>query len=104
MISYFLLDAQLNLELFYLIEDNEIKNGFCSNKTFVVTGKFNKYSRKEIEKMIEEQGGKLASSVSKNTDYLLNNDVTSNSSKNLKAKQLNIPIMSEEEFLERLNS
>ena len=99
-----LLDAQLNLELFYLIEDNEIKNGFCSNKTFVVTGKFNKYSRKEIEKMIEEQGGKLASSVSKNTDYLLNNDVTSNSSKNLKAKQLNIPIMSEEEFLERLNS
>lgn len=75
---------------------------FCQNKTFVVTGKFEKYKRDELEKMIEDRGGKLASSVSKKTDFLLTNDSESGSSKAKKAKELNIPILSEDDFLEKV--
>ena len=67
--------------------------------TFVITGSLNNYSnRDELVKVIEDNGGKTASSVSKNTTYLINNDVTSNSSKNKKAKELGIPIISESDF------
>ena len=69
-------------------------------KVFVVTGSVNHFkNRKELQAKIESLGGKVSSSVSKNTDYLINNDIESNSSKNKKAKELNIPIISEEEFL-----
>ena len=98
------LDAQLNLEVNFIIENQNVQNGFCSGKTFVVTGKFERCSRKEIEQIIEKQGGKLASSVSKNTDFLLNNDSESNSSKNIKAKQLGVPIMTEKEFFEKVEN
>lgn len=77
-------------------------SSFCQDKVFVVTGKFEKYKRDELEKMIENRGGKLASSVSKKTNFLLTNDSDSGSSKSKKAKELNIPIMSEEEFLEKI--
>lgn len=69
-------------------------------KTFVVTGKLKFYkNRNQIKAVIEEKGGKVTDSVSSKTDYLINNDAESTSSKNLKAKQLNIPIITEDEFL-----
>ena len=52
--------------------------------------------------MIESLGGKVVSAVSSNTDYLVNNDINSTSSKNVKAKQLGIPIITEEELLKLL--
>lgn len=73
------------------------------NKTFVVTGDVNHFkNRKELQAKIEELGGKVTSSVSKNTDYLINNDSESASSKNKKAKELEIPILTEEQFLEMI--
>lgn len=70
-----------------------------SGKTFVITGTLNNYAnRDEMVAFIEANGGKVSGSVSKNTDYLINNDVTSTSGKNKKAKDLGIPIVSEEEF------
>ena len=68
--------------------------------TFVITGSLNNYAnRDELIKVIEDNGGKSASSVSKNTNYLINNDVNSNSSKNKKAKELGVLIISEEDFM-----
>ena len=52
--------------------------------------------------MIEERGGKVTSSISSKTTYLINNDINSNSSKNMKAKELNIPIISEKEILKMM--
>ena len=70
-----------------------------SGMTFVITGSLNNYENRDaLVKVIEDNGGKSASSVSKNTTYLINNDTTSNSTKNKKAKELNIPIISEEDF------
>ena len=67
--------------------------------TFVITGSLENYeNRDELVKVIEDNGGKTASSVSKNTTYLINNDINSNSSKNKKAKELNIPIINEDGF------
>lgn len=69
-------------------------------KTFVVTGSVNHYkNRDELKADIVAHGGTVAGSVSSKTSYLINNDVNSTSSKNQKAKSLNIPIISEEEFL-----
>ena len=72
-------------------------------KTFVVTGDVHIFkNRKEVEVKIEELGGKLSGSVSKKTDYLINNDIESTSSKNQKAKTLGIPIITEEQFCEMI--
>ncbi len=72
-----------------------------SGKTFVITGSLNTFeNRDEMKLVIERRGGKVAGSVSSKTDYLVNNDITSSSSKNKKAKELGIPIITEEEFLE----
>lgn len=69
-------------------------------KVFVVTGSVEQFAnRNELKDYIEKLGGKVTGSVSKNTDYLINNDVTSNSSKNKKARELNIPILSEDDFI-----
>ena len=74
-------------------------------KTFVITGSLNHYENREaLKAAIEAEGGKAAGSVSKKTDYLINNDAASASSKNKKAKELGIPILTEEEFLELLKS
>jgi len=79
-------------------------NSFLEGKRFVITGSVNKFkNRAELKKFIEDGGGKVMSQVSSTTDYLINNDVTSNSSKNKEAKNLNIPIISEDEFLDKAN-
>ncbi len=71
-------------------------------KTFVVTGSVNHFNgRNELKEIIESMGGKVAGSVSAKTECLINNDTTSTSSKNKKAKELNIPILSEEAFMEK---
>ena len=72
----------------------------CAGLTFVITGDVHHYkNRNELKAYIESQGGKVASAVSGSTSFLINNDVTSTSGKNKKAKELNIPIISEDEFV-----
>lgn len=74
------------------------------DQVFVITGKTQKFkNRNELKKLIESLGGKVTSAVSKNTTYLINNDIDSDSSKNQSAKKLNIPIINEEKFLEIFN-
>lgn len=80
----------------------------CSNslagKVFVITGSLNHFAnRDEAKEKIESLGGKVSGSVSAKTSYLVNNDVASTSGKNKKAKELNIPIISEEELIKMLN-
>ena len=72
----------------------------CAGKTFVITGDVYHYkNRSELKAYIESQGGKVTGSVSKSTHYLINNDALSTSNKNKKAHELNIPIITEEEFI-----
>ena len=74
----------------------------CAGLTFVITGDVHHYkNRNELKAYIESQGGKVASAVSGSTSFLINNDVTSTSGKNKKAKELNIPIISEDEFISK---
>lgn len=74
----------------------------CEGLTFVITGDVHHYkNRNELKAYIENQGGKVTGSVSKSTSFLINNDVESSSGKNKKAKELSIPIISEEEFIAR---
>ncbi|MBR3642797.1 MAG: BRCT domain-containing protein, partial [Parasporobacterium sp.] len=69
----------------------------------VITGSLNHYeNRNALKEIIESHGGKVAGSVSAKTDYLINNDITSNSSKNKMAKEYNIPIIPEEEVMRML--
>ncbi len=73
----------------------------CQGKTFVITGDVHHYkNRNELKAYIEGQGGKVTGSVSKSTDYLINNDATSASTKNRKAQQLGIPVITESQFVE----
>ena len=73
-------------------------------KTFCITGGLNHFAnRDEAKEKIEAAGGKVSGSVSAKTTYLVNNDTTSTSGKNKKAKELNIPIISEEELIKMLN-
>ena len=70
---------------------------------FVITGSVEHFAnRDEAKALIEEKGGKVTGSVTSKTNYLINNDAASNSSKNRKAKELGIPIISEEEFLQMI--
>ena len=72
--------------------------------TFVVTGSLNHYaSRNDLKEVIEEKGGKVTGSVTGKTTCLINNDIASTSSKNKKAKELQVPILTEEEFLNTYN-
>ena len=88
-------------ELNILIPEKKETNSNIGGKTFVITGSLNTYeNRNALKDLIESLGGKVAGSVSAKTDYLINNDVTSNSSKNKKAKELNVQIISEEDFNE----
>ena len=74
-----------------------------AGKIFVITGSLTHFSnRKELAERIEAAGGKVTGSVTSRTSYLINNDTTSNSSKNKKARELNIPVLSEEDFLRML--
>ena len=77
----------------------------CEGMTFVITGDVHHFkNRNELKAYIESQGGKVAGSVSGSTSFLINNDVTSTSGKNKKAQELNIPILSEDDFMERFGS
>ncbi len=77
----------------------EVK-GSCAGLTFVITGDVHQFkNRDEFKAYVEANGGKVAGSVSKKTNYLVNNDVTSTSSKNMKARELGIPILSEADFI-----
>jgi len=74
------------------------------NYVFVITGAVEHFkNRDELKAVIEERGGKVASSVTSKTTYLINNDISSSSSKNKKAKELGIEIITEEQFLHMLN-
>lgn len=72
---------------------------------FCITGKLHNYkNRDELKSIIEFEGGRVVDSISNKVNYLINNNLSSTSSKNKKAKELNIPIISEEEFLTKLNN
>ena len=78
-------------------------NGIFEGMVFVITGSVNHYeNRKALQEVIEAHGGKATGSVTSKTTYLINNDTTSNSSKNKKAKELGVPIISEEDFIKML--
>lgn len=97
-----LADKYINVLAVELGAPEEIA-GAIDGKTFVVTGKLAHYkNRDELKAVIERNGGKVVGSISGKTDYLINNDVNSTSSKNNSAKKLNIPIISEEDFLAML--
>ena len=82
------------------LSSSEIEDSL-TNITVVITGKVNKYkNRDDFKTAIERRGGKVAGSISGKTNYLINNDVNSTSSKNVSAKKLGVPIISEEDFIE----
>jgi len=90
--------------LHFIYEEKSINNSL-SGKTFVITGSLNHFTNREVLKNeLELRGAKVSGSVSAKTDYLVNNDINSNSSKNQKAKKLNIPIISENQVLSMLNN
>lgn len=92
-------------ELSIKIPERTEGNDNISGKTFVITGSLVTYeNRNALKDLIESLGGKVAGSVSAKTDYLINNDVASNSSKNKKAKELGVEIISEEDFNNLLNN
>lgn len=90
---------------YFNLHDNagiETKEQRCKELVFVVTGNLNTFkNRSELIKYIERQGGRVASSISKKTNYLINNDINSVSSKNKQAMKLRIPIITEEEFIKK---
>ena len=91
------------LSILHLHKEERAENTALSGKVFVITGSLVHFqNRKELEEEIRKAGASTASSISKNTSYLINNDKNSTSSKNKKAQELGIPILSEEDFLKLL--
>ena len=85
-------------ELTFLREESKLPQDLAG-KTFVITGSLLQYpNRDALKKEIEDRGGKVAGSVSAKTSYLINNDSTSTSGKNKKARELGIPVITEEEY------
>ena len=94
----------LSREFTFEKEKNSSVGVDLSGKTFVITGSLEHYkNRDELVSVIESMGGKVSGSVSNKTSYLINNDTQSSSSKNQKAKQLNIPIISEHDFINTIS-
>lgn len=90
-------------ELTFEQEEESTEEAIFEDMTFVITGSVEHFAnRKELQEAIEVRGGKATGSVTSKTTYLINNDVASNSSKNKKAKDLGVPIISEEEFIKML--
>lgn len=82
------------------LQPQEKAQGSCQGLTFVITGDVHHYkNRAQLKEYIESQGGTVTGSVSKKTSYLINNDAASQSGKNKKAKELGIPILSEDDFV-----
>ena len=94
------------LEYIHIEEQEPTETGtLCQGETFVITGDVHHYkNRNELKAYIESQGGKVTGSVSKSTTYLINNDATSQSTKNKKAQQLGIAIITEEQFMDKFTS
>ena len=91
-----LLLKHLEIEQVEVVSQNQTLEG----KVFVITGSVTHYeNRDQLKEEIELLGGKVTGSVTSKTDYLINNDVTSSSGKNKKAKELGVPIISEEEYM-----
>ena len=89
------------IEELEIIKEVRATQGAIAGKVFVIPGAVNHFAnRDELKNFIESKGGKTTGSVSAKTDYLINNDVNSTSTKNKKARELGIPILSEEDFLE----
>ena len=86
-----------------IINSSNILNGNkCKKLTFVITGDLQHYkNRNELKSYIESQGGKVTNSISKSTSFLINNDIESSSHKNKMANKLSIPILSENEFIDK---
>lgn len=94
---------RLMAELTIEVQESQEGAAIFEGMTFVITGSVEHFAnRKELQEVIEARGGKAAGSVSAKTTYLINNDTASNSSKNKKARELGIPILSEEDFLKLL--
>lgn len=84
-------------------ESDEGRSDQLAGLTFVITGKVEHFDNRDaLKAAVEKAGGKTSSAVSSKTDYLINNDIASGSSKNRKAKELGIPIITEEEFLKMI--
>lgn len=102
-LAYKILDIHNSLWVDPQATTPTIKFSEVNGKTFVITGAVRQFqNRDEVKAVIETHGGKVTASVSKNTDYLINNDINSTSSKNIKAKQLGIPIITEEQLIAML--
>ncbi len=94
---------KLLLELTIPKEEKNTSEQIFAGVNFVITGSVEHFAnRNEVKEVIESKGGKVTGSVTSKTNYLINNDTTSSSSKNKKARELGIAIISEEEFLEML--
>lgn len=92
------------LEELTIPEETSTKKQIFEGVNFVITGSVTHFAnRGEVKELIESLGGKVTGSVTSKTNYLINNDVTSTSSKNKKANELGIPIISEETFLKLVN-
>ena len=91
------------LDLYKETVDESQQN--LSGKVFVITGSLEQFdNRAALKDFIETKGGKVTGSVTSKTDYLINNDVMSNSSKNKKAKELGVEIISEQDFIDRFTN
>ena len=93
--------AKINrgVSLYAIQEDSPKQEQIFEGMNFVITGSLVHFeNRSEAKELIESLGGKVTGSVTKKTNYLINNDIQSNSSKNKKARELGIPILSEEDF------
>lgn len=95
----------LPMEVNFIVEDGAISSASLDGKSFCITGNLIHYANRDtLVKVIEDNGGKYMSSVSKKTDYLINNDKNSTSGKNKKAIDLKIHIISEEDFLNMIKN
>ena len=101
--AHILIDLVVNCRNSLWVNPYEKKELDLSGKVFVITGKLSTFkNRDEAKTAIENKGGKVTNSVTGNTNYLVNNDINSMSSKNVKAKQLGIPIINEEQLIAML--
>ena len=108
-VDYFA-DEENNLRFDHLLKELQIEKEsggeeeqVLEGKVFVITGSVEHFAnRAELKEVIEAKGGKVTGSVTSKTDYLINNDTASASSKNKKARELNVPVISEQEFLDMI--
>lgn len=97
-----LLEEGVQFLRLHLPEQREIEGSPLNGLTFVITGDLERFpNRKALQERIEQGGGKVTGSVTKKTDFLINNDIHSASAKNKKAAEMGVPILSEEELIQR---